>query len=157
MHNKKYGIILIAVAIMFATIVAFLVFCGYKTEYGWTCEYTGSHKGHTAWFGFIRTANWYNKSPIEEWLESKGSPVDHKWINTKGTSYYLFGGRSFGHAMAPPIYSLKPDYQKLFIKQASDKEILEFIYIMKNKEPETVEKTVNDIIGKLIESMKKSM
>ncbi len=124
----------ISVAVLAVAVV--ISFMAVKRDDGWTCSYTGSHKGYTMWCRVIRTSSYVEASALETWMRENGLPVEHNWIRTCGTTRTLFYVMR-SHAQAPEImgfYSLK-DY----ILISSQAEIEELIRVFREEDRETQE------------------
>jgi hypothetical protein len=74
----------------------------------YVCENTASRYGYREWPNGSRTGMWYEKSPLEEFMERKHPGVlRHRWSSYAGTGKNLIGTpRSFGHGAPGGAYWL---------------------------------------------------
>jgi hypothetical protein len=94
-------------------IIALLAVCGLcpiqvRTDYAFICENTGSRYGFTKWRHGGQTGNWYQMSPLEDFMKrNHPDRLTHKWTSYAGTGKTLFGRNvSFGHGRPGPILFL---------------------------------------------------
>lgn len=149
--QRAYIAIILPLVVVLLPLVGTLVVI--RADYGWTCSYTGSGKGHTEWFGIVKTSEWYRRSPIEEWLAKNNRRIDHNWIKTRGTGYSLSGVRIRSHARAPGIYYFLPELQERFVRSSSTKEIEDLLKVLKEGSPDENRDVIRKLNDKLIEGM----
>ena len=69
------------------------------TKRAYMCENTGSTKGHKDWYFGLRSGDWYESSPLEDFIRQKyPNELKHRWTSYAGTGINLYGQSiSFGH------------------------------------------------------------
>lgn len=144
-------------AISVIVLAAFVLFVSplitVKTLNGWTCAFTGSHKGYARWFGLLQTGEWQRVSPIETWLAQQGQQIEHRWVRTRGTHYSLIGGVHRRHARAPAMYHFMHELQEVYVETASEEEILTFLETVKNSPRDEAKELVDEVAHRMIEKM----
>ena len=85
---------------------------------------TGSRRGYREWCFGWRTAEWYRRTALEDFLRSdRPDGFRQDWVSYAGTGRNIFGGSlGHGHGRPGPILGLGPDLIDDYCRSASEAE-----------------------------------
>ena len=123
-----------------------------RNELSWMDPVTASMKFESRWFG-LTTRRVVVPSPIEEWVLRHGGEVEpRRWQFLHDRGRNAWGkGRSWGCGTAPPIYDLKGELGREFIKASSDQQIRDLLALMRDGDEIEQKKVVRETIDRIIE------
>ena len=138
------------VAIFVAALIAATTFIAY-TDRSYICENTGSRKGCREWFFRTKTNEWYKKSELEEFLETKyPQRLRHRWTSYAGDGYSLIPGMiSRGHGRPGPILMIDRVTLNEYVMELTDDQKLELYEVFSSADEDVVEAAVEAIYGGL--------
>src|ERR1700733_15094707 len=123
------------------------------SDLGWIDPVTGSMKYQTRIF-LVPVWTSIESSDIEKWVVSREGKCSHDWQILYNTSTTLLGRRSRGCGRGPEIYPLHAGLGGLntgFVHNATDREIAEFVRIMRTgtaaEKEEAAEAACNKALG----------
>jgi hypothetical protein len=131
---------LLYVIFAIAAIVMFIVFLPFQVcrDWAFVCENTGSRKGYRVWFCGFETGHWYEKSNLEEFMETKYSDnLTHRWTSYAGTGKNVFGSAVLhGHGQPGPIVTIPYDVLNQYVSHIEDekKKALYDLFTSNNKQ-----------------------
>jgi hypothetical protein len=110
---------------------ALLVGESVRQELGWVDAVSGSRKDLRVWRFVAPSPAVVTESPLAKKYRELGLKWEPDWKQVRATEVDIFG-RSISNAcgMAPEIYTLNADLQRLFLKAASDDEVRAFFRVM---------------------------
>lgn len=129
MLRTYYKIVFVCFVVLF--FVFFLLTMTVKREMIWVDAMTASVKYQTRWVWGYDTPQRIEQSQLELWARKNNQFNGYDWQYIAGTLQTLLGsptGRACGHA--PEIYSLHGFSINLFVKNATQEELNEFMKIM---------------------------
>jgi hypothetical protein len=102
-----------------------------RQELGWMDAVSGSRKDQRVWRFVTPSPAVVTESPLAKRYRELGLKWEPDWRRVRGADVDVFG-RSVRCecGMAPEIYTLNADLQRLFLKAASDDEVRAFFRVM---------------------------
>ncbi|MBN2476542.1 MAG: hypothetical protein JXB62_18150 [Pirellulales bacterium] len=116
-------------------------------DWAYICENTGSRKGYRQWPFGLKTGEWYESSPLEQFLQSQepGALV-HRWTNYAGTGRNLWGGAMLlGHGRPGAVWGLDHETQRRWIERHDATEVRELYELLVSDDEAQIEKRVHEI------------
>lgn len=116
-------------------------------DVGYHCDFTGSTKSWTKWPLWIRTDEFYETSPIEEFL-AKNRPdlIEHKWVSYEGTGKNIFGEPVFfGHGRPNALLLFPRWYLKLFVEQSPNEDVIELYETLRRDDRDEIQQRVDQL------------
>ncbi len=137
-----------------AILVIAALYCAFsypvKKEYGYVCLNTASRKTHTTWVELFRASATYEKSPIEEYLESEKADWRHDWVSYNGTGKNIFGmSISWGHGRPGAVSEMHPEIFP-FIRSLSDSQKEEIYSVLKSGNQEAIHLKIESIYNRML-------
>ncbi len=123
---------------------------------GYICENTLSRKGHHQWAGWLggfTTRSWYQKSPLEQFLEIEAPDIiEYRWTSSKGTGKNIFGLTQGVRAHGMPGNALKINHDDLKRwMELNDSQTIRNIYeSLRSGDQETIIQMIDRIYDDLI-------
>lgn len=151
-HRRSFGgrtiLAIVAVIGLFE-----LLGLGPRLDLGWIDPVTGSMKSQTRWFGFA-TSSLINKSALEEWVIRHEGGHENQWSPLYNTSKTAFGRPfCFECNLSPPIHALHAGaLNDEFVRNSTDRELSQFLEIMRNGTAEEQRRAVENHAQKLFTS-----
>ena len=99
------------------------------TDRAFICENTGSRQGWREWCIGMKTGYWYEKSPLEEFIEARApEALVHRWTSYAGTGKSIIGMVAIqGHGSPGRIMMLRHDILSQWMK-ANDPAAIRALY-----------------------------
>jgi len=135
---KKQYKIGIGVVLLLALLIFLLVFQAYR-DVRFICDHTGSHKGYREWrFGLI-TNHWYEKSPLEDFMQENHPDIlEHQWVGSS-TGRSIFGMRTLIACGFPgAITGIPHELLREWIQMSKPEEVLELYQLLASDQDEEV-------------------
>jgi hypothetical protein len=122
-----------------------------RTDYGYFCDYTGSSKEWTTWFWLFESDYKYQKSKLEEFLESNHtSELEHKWVSFRGTTTYLFTANVLAHGSPNGLFYFEPSLFAKWCNASTDQEKKQFYDFLRTASREEVGAKVRPMIDQMM-------
>ena len=139
---KKWGQRLITLlCILFVA-----AFVPVRSEHGYFCDYTGSFKTWTTWFLLFESDYHYQKSKMEELLETgHSSDLEHKWVSFCGTTTFLFAGKMFAHGQPGPFFRVPQTMRDEWCDAVSSDEKLQLYELLRRGDKKAIQRRVGEI------------
>jgi len=139
-----YLIIAITVLVIAGVILPnFVVY----TDRAFVCENTGSRKGWREWCIGGKTGCWYQKSPLEEFIEARApEALVHRWTSCAGTGRDILGiAVIYAHGSPGPIQMLRHDILCKWMKANDPAAIRAFYDLLVSGDRKQIEEKVSQI------------
>lgn len=116
-------------------------------DWAFVCENTGSRKGHRQWTFGPTTGYWYQRSPLEEFMESQQpDALAHRWTSYSGIGKNAFGRPVLhGHGRPGVILRLNHDIQRQWIAKQDPATVLELYDLLVSDDEAAIQRQVADI------------
>jgi hypothetical protein len=134
-----------------AVALAALIFGAGRTVSGyriWIDPVTGSMK-HESSFLIFPNSTEVSRSELERWIIRHEGAYKPRWDHLSTGTRTLFG-RSFACSLSPPIFPLQGRVNAEFVRSSTDREIVEFVRIMRTGTEEEQKQAVNAAIEKVL-------
>jgi hypothetical protein len=150
-HRALWHVLLALTAI----IVVSAVLSGVQVcrDWAFVCENTGSRKGHRQWAFGPTTGYWYEKSPLEEFMESQQpDALAHRWTSYSGTGRNAFGRPVLhGHGRPGAMLRLNHDILRQWIDKQDPATVLELYDLLVSDDEAEIEKRITNIWEEVID------
>jgi hypothetical protein len=116
-------------------------------DWAFVCENTGSRKGHRKWTFGPTTGYWYEKSPLEQFIESQQpDALVHRWTSYSGIGKNAFGRPVLhGHGRPGTILQLNHDILRQWIAKQDPATVLEFYDLLVSDDEAAIKKRITSI------------
>ena len=146
-HRRLYLSIIISA-------VAIALFPLHRNDLGWIDPVSGSTKHQIKLFG-VSVSTVIEQSTLERWIVDHEGRYTNDWRFLHDTSSHLVYGKTYACGMTPEIYSLsKSELNDAFVRGSSDKEIAEFVKIMRTGTPSEQKLAVDQACEKALDLLK---
>lgn len=148
-YDSGYQRILIVVCSVIMCFVITFVLLTVHVYRDWTfiCENTGSRKGYREWPFSLKTRHWYQKSPLEEFIQSEApNALVYRWTSCTGTGKNIFGKAIlYGHDSPGTIMQLTHDTQRKWIDHNDTETVRQLYELLVSDDQKKLEKRIMDI------------
>jgi hypothetical protein len=143
---KGILIIFCLTIISLATIVVLIGVPIYR-DWAFVCENTGSRKGYRQWVFGLKTGHWYERSPMEDFIQSEAPyAFVHRWTSYAGTGKNVFGKAIlFGHGRPGAIMTLDHEVLRKWIRKNDSETVRQFYDLLVSDNQKEIEKQVMEI------------
>ena len=141
-------ILIIACLVIMCLAIAFvLLFVQAYRDWTFICENTGSLKGYREWPFGLKTGHWYQKSPLEEFIQSEApNALVYRWTSCAGTGKNIFGKTIlYGHGRPGAIMQLTHDAQRKWIDKNDAETVRQLYDLLVSDDQNKLEQRVMDI------------
>jgi len=138
--------------ISFLAIISLIIFLLLPTvqvyrDWAFICENTGSRKGYRQWLFGLKTGHWYEKSPLEDFIQSEDpNALVYRWMSYAGTGKNIFGQTIlYGHGRPGAIIKLDHEVLRMWIQKNDDETVRQFYDLLVSDDRKEIEKQVEDM------------
>lgn len=135
-----------------AIIISLIIFLLLPTvqvyrDWAFICENTGSRNGYRQWLFGLKTGYWYERSPMEEFIQSEApDALIHRWTSFAGTGKNVFGKSIlFGHGRPGAIIQLDHEVLRKWIRKNDTETVRQFYDLLVSDKQKEIEKQVMEI------------
>ena len=126
-----------------------------RTDYGYFCNYTGSFKEWTTWFGLFERDYRYQKSKLEGFLaKNHASELEHKWVSFRGTTTFLLGGDLLAHGTPNPLFHIPREIFDLWCDAVSEDEKMKLYRLLRAGDKEAIREKTSEMEGFVLSQLR---
>lgn len=142
------GILIVSCVVIIGLVTIAVLFSvpAYR-EWAFICENTCSRKGYCQWVFGLKTDHWYEKSPLEDFIQSEDpNALVYRWMSYAGTEKNIFGQTIlYGHGRPRAIIKLDHEVLRMWIQKNDDETVRQFYDLLVSDNQKEIEKQVEDM------------